>query len=89
MGEFTVYALGTGSLIVDVQWDLLEPFAICVVMPLLAPAPSRLNPSWGLPEAAASSPTICSPSCSKPQSARWSPSATRSGRRSTWLLLGF
>jgi len=83
MGEFAVYVLGTGSLIVDVQWDLLEPFAICVVMPLLAPAHavSGINPPCGLAEAAASSPPTCSPSCSKPQSARWSP--TRSGRRST------
>ena len=49
MGEFAVYALGTGSLVVDVQSDLLEPFATRVVIPLLAPehapqAPRRLNP---------------------------------------------
>ena len=49
MGEFAVHALGSGSLHVDVQSDLLEPFATRVVIPLLAPehasqAPRRLNP---------------------------------------------
>ena len=92
MGEFAVYALGTGSLVVDVQSDLLEPFATRVVIPLLAPehapqAPHRLNPVF---EVAGSRRILATqllaalprPS-SEPQSARWPRSAMRSGRRST------
>jgi len=54
MGEFAVHALRTGSLVVDVQSDLLDPFETRVVVPLIAPehaprAPRRLNPVLEMP----------------------------------------
>ena len=75
---------GSGILVVDVQSDLLEPFATRVVIPLLAPehasqVPRCLNPVFEMREAAASLPLNSLPLCPGPssgrQSARWRRSA--------------